>query len=431
MAERAVQAGRTGRAILGNRVLWAWAAVWIVTRALMVVQIGFWNHESGVNYQDAEFYNNWSNTLAHYHTMPEEESWQYPPGAAFLFLLPRVGGLFGTAFQPSFMVLMLLVDFAGLVLMALLASRTGRNAGVWVWLLAIPVLQANPITRFDLVPTVLVMAALVALHRRPAWFGALVGAGASIKVWPVVALFGEWDRRRLAIGAAVAAGVVALTFLVAGVLFGDQSGFFGNQDARHLQVEAVGAIPWYVRWTVTGQAVPLALRSGSAEVSSPIADDVAVLLKWLGLLVLVAAALWWVGRDRAIRRGRTALADVSLGRDFVFTVVLLQIVVSRVLSPQYVIWLIGLAAVVLSSRTTRLARAAYLSIAAVLLTAAVPIAPSNMVLRNVVLIVAAVDAALVMVNALREPHHSSERLTGPNGSIARASRRHWRRLAGR
>jgi hypothetical protein len=405
MAERAVQAGRAGvRALLTDRMVWAWVAVWLATRGLMVVQIGYWNHATGVNYQDVEFYKGWSYTLAHYHTMPAEASWQYPAGAAFLFLLPRLGiELFGASYQPSFVATMLLVDFAGLALLALLAKRTGRSVGVWVWLLAIPVLQANPITRFDLVPTVLTMAALVVIHRRPAWFGALVGAGVSIKIWPIVALFGEWERRRLAIGAAVAAGVVALTFLVAGIAFGDQTEFLSNQDVRGLQVEAVGAIPWYVRDIVTGDSVPIALRSGSAEVGAGLADDIAVALKWLGLLVLLAAALWWVARERAIRRGRTALADPSLSRDFVFAIVLAQIVVSRVLSPQYMIWVVGLAAVVLTAGTTRLARPAWIAIGAVLLTAAAPIAPSNMLLRNVALLVAAVDAAIVMANVLRRP----------------------------
>lgn len=391
------------RSLLRSRMFWIWTGVWIVAAALMIVQIGYWNHALGVNYQDVEFYKNWSNTLAHYRTMPAESSWQYPPGAAFLLLLPRIGGLFGAAYQPSFMVMMLLADLAGFVLLAAVAKRTGRNVGVWVWLLAIPLLQANPITRFDLVPTVLVMAALVVIHRRPAWFGALVGVGASIKIWPIVALLGEWDRRRLAIGAAVAAGAVALTFLVAGAFFGDQSEFFSNQDVRGLQKEAVGAMPWYARWTVTGKEPPIVLRSGAAEVGGSLADAVAVALKWLGLLVLLAAALWWIARDRAIRRGRVDLADASLSRDFVFAVILLQVVVSRVLSPQYMIWLIGLIAVVLSAGTTRLARPAWIAIGAVVLTTGIYIAPANMLIRNLALVVAAVDAALVMVNVLREP----------------------------
>lgn len=385
-----------------------WAAVWVATRVLMLVQVGFWNDAVGTNYQDIEFYSRWADTLADHHTMPAEDSWQYPPGAAFFLLLPRIAtALADVAYQPSFVALMLLVDLAGLALLAGLARRSGRSAGVWAWLLAIPVLGANPITRFDLAPTVPAMAALVLLHQRAAWSGALAGVGASLKVWPILVLFGEWDRRRLAIATATAAGAVAATFLLAGILFGDQSGFFANQDARGLQLEAVGASPWYARWMVTGEPVPSKLSNGATEVGSGAGDAVAVALKWLGLLVLIAAALWWVARDRAIRRGRTDLADAALGRDFVFAVLLLQIVASRVLSPQFMIWAIGLAAIVLSSDGTRLRRPAWIVLAAVALTTGIHLAPANMVLRNVTLLAAAADAALAMWSVLREPSGSS------------------------
>lgn len=383
-------------------MVWIWIAVWLATRAVMIIQVGFWS-DLGTNYQDVEFYKNWANTLVEFHQMPDEASWQYPPGAAFLLLIPRLGSVFGAAYQPSFVVLMLLVDFAGLVVMALLARRSGRSAGVWVWLLAVPLLQANPLTRFDLAPTVLTMAALVAIHRRTALFGALVGAGAVLKIWPVVALFGEWDRRRLVRAIAAAVAVTVLTFLVAAIFFGDQSGFFTNQDVRGLQKEAVAGIPWYVQWSVTGREPAIVLANGSAELGGPVAEHVAVALKWLGLLVLLASAAWWVGRERAIRRGRADLADVAVSRDFVFTVVMLQVIVSRVLSPQYMIWVIGLAAVVLGAERTNLQRPAWIALGAVALTTGIYIAPINMAIRNVALIVAAVDATIVMVRLLREP----------------------------
>jgi hypothetical protein len=392
----------TLRSLLRKRMFWIWIGVWIVTRALMVVQIGTWNHVTGVNYQDTDQYLLWSEILAHQHIMPIEDTWQYPPGAAFLLLIPRLGiSLFGVMYQPSFVVMMALVDLAGLALMAFLARRTGRSVGVWIWLLAMPLLQAFPILRFDLVPTVLLMAALVVIHRRPGWFGALVGLGAVIKVWPIVALFGEWDRRRLLRSSVVAAAVIAVVFAVAAALFGDQSTFFDNQDVRGLQVEAVGSMPWYVRQTITGKPAPTVQRDGTLEIGSGAADAVAVVLKWLGLLVLVAAALWWVARERAIRGGRLDLAEAAVSRDFIFTIVLLQVVVSRVLSPQYMIWLVGLAAVILTAGTRRMARPAWVVIGAVVITAGLYQAPANMIIRNMALLVAALDAAIGMVLLLR------------------------------
>jgi len=402
MAAAKAKGGGFLRSPLTIPMLCIWIGVWLATRGLMVIQIGFWS-DLGSNFQDVEFYKNWANTLAEFHQMPDEESWQYPPGAAFLLLIPRLGSLFGADYQPSFVVLMLLVDLLGLLVMALLARRSGRTVGVWVWLLAVPLLQANPLTRFDLAPTVLTMAALVLIHRRAAWFGALVGAGVALKIWPMVALFGEWNRRRLMRAVIAAAGVIALTFLVAAIFFGDQSGFFSNQDVRGLQKEAVAGIPWYLQWTTTAREPEVVLRSGSAELGGGTAEAVAVLLKWLGLLVLIAAALWWVMRERAIRRGRTDLADAAVSRDFVFTIVLLQIVVSRVLSPQFMIWVIGLAAVVLGAERTNLARPAWIALGAVALTTGIYIAPVNMAIRNLALIVAAVDATLTMVRLLRAP----------------------------
>lgn len=375
--------------------------MWVASRALMLVQVNFWS-DLGTNYQDVVFYNEWAETLAAGH-MPEGESWQYPPGAAFLLLVPRLGSIFGAAYEPSFVAFMLVVDFVGLVVMALLARRSGRTTGVWIWLLAVPLLQANPLTRFDLVPTVLIMAALVVIHRRTTWFGVLVGAGAAIKVWPVVALFGEWDRGRLLRAVAASAAVVALCFLVASVLFGDQSAFFGNQDGRGLQKEAVAGVPWYLHWTVTDREPAFTEVNGTAEFDSGTADAVAVALKWLGLLVLLAAALWWVARERAIRRGRTDLVDAAVSRDFVFTIVLLQIVVSRVLSPQFMLWVIGVAAVVLGSERTNVGRAAWIALGAVLLTTGIYIDSANMAIRNLVLVAAAVDATVTMVWLLRKP----------------------------
>jgi hypothetical protein len=79
------------------------------------------------------------------------------------------------------------------------------------------------------------------------------------------------------------------------------------------------------------------------------------------------------------------------------------VVVSRVLSPQYMIWVIGMVAVVLGSERTYLQRPAWIALGAVALTTGIYIAPANMAIRNLVLIAGAVDATITMVRLLREP----------------------------
>ena len=375
-----------------------WIGVWILTRGLILAQVGLWN-TAGPEYQDVNVFEAWSNFIVENHKLPIEDSWQYPPGAAFLMLLPRLGG--GGHFGISFVITMLLVDLIGLALVARLAKRQRRDLGVWVWLLAMPLLFSLPVLRFDLVPTVIAIAALVVIHRRPGWFGALVGLGAMVKVWPVFVLFGEWDRRRLVKAAAAALAVVVGIFLISAVAFGSQTGFLTNQQHRGLQVEAVAATPWQLRAAITGKEPPTVLRFGTNEIGSDLADAVATLLDLAAALVLIAAATWWWMRDRAIRQGRRDLADVVLSRDFVFTVLLLFVVTSRVLSPQYLIWLVGLCAVVLTSYKTRLERPAWVVIGAVALSVGIYASPASMVIRNVALLFAAIDASVTIFLALR------------------------------
>lgn len=379
-----------------------WGLVWAFAAAFMIAQVGFWDEVDGVQLEDVAMFEHWSDVIVTEHALPLEPTWQYPPGAGFLMLLPRLGGDFG----ESFVALMLVFDLVGLILLATLARREGRDRGVWVWLLALPLLFAWPVLRFDLVPTVFAIAALAAIQRRPAWFGALAGLGAMVKVWPVVVLFGEWNRRRLLVAAAAAAAAAALLFAAAGIAFGDPFGFVGNQENRGLQVEAIAATPWQLQQMVTGELPRIGERFGALEIESGLADDLGGLLKWANLAVLLAAAAWWLARDRAIRGGREDLTSDALSRDFVFAIVLLLVVTSRVLSPQFMIWLIGLAAVVLTSGHTRLARPAWIVVGATILTAGIYQSPANFVIRNGGLLFAALDAAIALVAALRRPARS-------------------------
>ncbi|HET7589128.1 MAG TPA: glycosyltransferase 87 family protein [Solirubrobacterales bacterium] len=380
-----------------GRKTWAWLVVWACTRALIVAEVGFWA-TSHPRLEDVNNYQTWSHFLTVHHAFPGGEAWQYPPGAGLLMLLPR---LLSVGYGEAFVGLMLLVDFTGLLLLARLSRRAGNDAGVWVWLLGMPLLGTFAVLRFDLVPTVIAIAALLAVHRRPAWFGALAGLGAAIKVWPVLVLFGEWDRSRLLRAGLAAVAAVALVCVTSAIAFGDPTGFLSHGGDRGLQEEAVATIPWQLEQIVSGDPYPRAIHFGAWEVATPMADSVATLLRWLSLAVLAAAAVWWRCRARAIRAGCRQLGEAAVSRDFVFTVVLLIVVVSPVLSTQYMVWLLGLAAVVLSAGTERLRRPAWIVVAATVVSTATFKSPELTLIRDLALLGAAVDAAAGMVQALR------------------------------
>jgi hypothetical protein len=379
-----------------DRKTWIWLAVWLSTRALIVAGIASWaTPHAGL--EDVNHYERWSQVLSEEHAFPNVETWQYPPGAGLLMLLPR---LIAVGYGGTFVALMLLVDLAGFVLLARLGRRSGNDTGVWVWLLGIPLLGSFSVLRFDLVPTVIAIAALLVIHRRPGWFGALAGLGAAIKLWPLLLLFGEWDRPRLLRSIVAATAVTALVLAVSAIAFGNATNFVSHGGDRGLQEEAVATIPWQLGQIVSGDPYPREIRSGAWEIATSTADSVATLLRWLTFAALAAAAVWWWLRARAIRAGREQLAEAAVSRDFVFTVVMSVVVTSPVLSAQYMVWLLGLAAVVLSAGSTRLRRPAWIVVGATVLSAFTFKSPGLIALRDLALLCATVDAAAAMVQML-------------------------------
>lgn len=385
------------RSILGDGKTWIWLAVWLCTRALILAEVGFWA-TSHPRLEDVNNYEAWSHVLTAHHAFPSGDAWQYPPGAGLLMLVPRLAP---AGYGEAFVGLMLLVDLVGLVLLARLGRRCSNDTGVWVWLLGMPLLGVFAVLRFDLVPTVIAIGALLVIHRRPQWFGALAGLGAAIKLWPVLLLFGEWDRRRLLRGVLAALAAIALVFAVTTIAFGDSTGFLSHTGDRGLQEEAVATIPWQLEQIVSGEPYHREIRFGAWEIVTPTAEAVAALLEWLTLAALAAAAAWWWRRAQAIRAGCEQLADPAVSRDFVFTVVLLVVVTSRVLSTQYMVWLLGLAAVVLSAGSTRLRRPAWIVVGATVLSMATFKSPQLTLIRDLALLCATLDAAAAMVRLLR------------------------------
>lgn len=392
------------RSGVGVRRLWIWIGVWLVSRALIVWEIGFWVARHPW-LQDVVNYERWAFFLTGHGEFPGGNGWQYPPGAGLLMLVPR---LVPVGYGEAWVGLMLVVDLVGFLLLARLARRTGREAGVWIWLLGVPLLGVLPWLRFDLVPTVIAIGALLVIHRRPGWFGALAGLGAAIKVWPVLLLLGEWDRRRLLRGALEAVAVIGTVLLVSTIAFGNATHFLSSGGGRGLQEEAVATIPWQVG-KIFGDPYSRAVRFGAWQVVSPGAATVGALLKLLTFAALVGAAAWWWRRGKEIRAGRGALAEDSVSRDFVFAVVLAVVVTSPVLSPQYMVWLLGLAAVVLSAGPTRLGRPAWIVVGATALSAVRFRSPEVILVRDLLLLFAAADAATTMGRLLWPRHPTKPR----------------------
>jgi hypothetical protein len=131
--------------------------------------------------------------------------------------------------------------------------------------------------------------------------------------------------------------------ILGGVMLWSTGGvsFLGEQGARGLQVESVGALPFMV-WNVVAD-VPTEFRFGAMEVDVPITIPLGLAITLAGFAVLaILGVLRLLGRLES-----SAPADVAL------VALLVSIVTSRVLSPQYDVWIVGIAAATLLDPRSR------------------------------------------------------------------------------
>ena len=269
---------------------------------------------------------------------------EYPPGALPFLVLPALVTDSLASYRAVFV-----AELAVVGALAVLAfdwalrnlGRRGRDRLVVLGVIAVvPVLLGGVIlTRFDLVPAALVaLAAGLMATARLRWAAFVVGVGIAVKLYPVVLLpllaIAAWrrsGRREAAVVVALAAAPAVVVYVPFVILGADGVlDSFGRQLGRPLQIESLGAGVLLVLHHAAGMPLEWSSGSGSQNLTGTTAGSVAVLQ---GIVQVVALALVWVGfargpatTDRLLRYAAAALvAFVALG---------------KVLSPQYLVWLV-------------------------------------------------------------------------------------------
>ncbi|RSS60805.1 DUF2029 domain-containing protein [Streptomyces sp. WAC07061] len=343
----------------GRGALVGIAGFWLASRAAMLwMLVNDFFSSNLVRVEVTATYHNWYDVLSTW-TLPQNDiMWQYPPAAAAVFLSPDLLP-FLTYFQ-AFVALTVLCD--GVVLLGLVraARRSdGSMAGALLWLAALPMMMATPFARYDIQVTLLAVFALLALRSRPRAGGVVAGIGAMVKVWPLLTLLGT-PRGRSTRDAVVAAALSCVALLaVFAALFSDTLGFLGNQGDRGVQVESLGGSVLMAARFLDLWPGWIDFQYGAFEYIGPYVADIARASLALTLAGFLLLLLW---RVRANHWTSATPFDAALCAILVFTVT------SRVISPQYMIWLLGLAAVCLTSRNTTQRPVAWLLVAANALT---------------------------------------------------------------
>jgi uncharacterized membrane protein len=275
---------------------------------------------------------------------------EYPPGALPVFWLPTLGP--AEHYRSIFEILMWTCAAALLALVvravADLGASPGRILAASVLVGLFPLLLGSVVlTRYDLWPAALTAAALAALlSGRGRLAFAVLGLAVAAKIYPLVllppALFYIWRRygSREALAAAGAfVGILALVVapfaLIAPEGLADS---LGRQLGRPLQIESLGASILLAAHQLDLYEPTVVSSHGSQNLVGSLPDAFATTQTVVQGLALVGVWLLFLrGPATAVR-----LTAACAGSVVVF------VAFGKVLSPQFLIWLVPLVPLVLA-----------------------------------------------------------------------------------
>ena len=283
---------------------------------------------------------------------------EYPPGAIPAFLLPELlGGDYNLAFKIS-------VAVAGVLLVAALVATLGvlradrrRTALALGTLVLAPVaLGAVVLNRYDLWPALLVVLALLALLTdRPRLAFGLLALGCAVKIFPAVVVpvaalhvVRTRGRDELLRSAAVFAGALLALFLPFAALAPGGLGYsIYTQTIRQLHLESLAAsvllaadrLGLYASSIVPG-------KPGSIDLQGTLPDALGVLTT---ILLVIALGIVVLSYRRADESRELLVVGVAAS-------VAAFVTFSKVVSPQFLVWLVPLVPLV-AGRAGRVATA--------------------------------------------------------------------------
>jgi Glycosyltransferase family 87 len=316
--------------------------------ALFVVSWGLLHHGFYARDQiaDTPIYERYGEAMTNGEVPYRDFRVEYPPAALPVFLLPALGEGDSDRYRRRFEGLMAGLGVACVLLVAAISSS------LWapIFVGAAPLLLGSVyLSRFDLWPAALTLVALGLLVAGRARLAAgALGVAVTAKLYPAVlapiAVAHIWrtrGRREALISTAIFLGVIAAIVVpFFAISPGGVWDAFWQQASRPLQIESLGAGLLLAAHHAFGLDLTMESSHGSQNLAGAGPDALAVLSTLAQAAVLVA--LWiWYARGPATRE-RLLVACAAAVCAFV--------AFGKVLSPQFLIWLVPLVPLVRGRR---------------------------------------------------------------------------------
>ncbi len=306
-----------------------------------LVHTWFWSHGELVDWPT---YQSYGSAIVDHHRVPYRDfTVEYPPGALPVFVLPAYFADYAHALEW-------VIAVCGVTLVGVLAFV--RREAAYYAALAPLLVGSLILSRYDLWPALLLVAALAALLADRDTIGwAFLGAAVAAKLWPLVVVppAVSWSVRRghtRSVVAGVAVAAIAFVPFAAIAPHGVWH-MLASQGSRPLQVESLGAA-----FLTTFGDPHVVTTHGSQNLAGH--GALAAMISAVGTLAVVSV---WLGFARGPLTPERYLR-------FSVAAVCAFVAFDKVLSPQYLLWLIPLVPLVRGRRG--LVATALLTVACVL-----------------------------------------------------------------
>jgi hypothetical protein len=279
-------------------------------------------------FSDVRLYDWWAGNIADGFFPINDPMWQYPPLAALVFL----AGYLIAPNAVGFVFLALLADLAIMTLLLIRGRELANYLPAAIWLATPLVMGPILLGRFDVFPTLAAVFSLLYASSAKKLGGALA-VGALLKVWPILLLLATPEKMltRVLLWFALTFGVGSLLL---GIWWDESFSFISGQRSRGLQIESIAALP-YQLWNAGPATVTSAFQFGAIEVVARGTALISLVATLVGIALLGRLSYWRLFN----RLSEVQPADIAL------LALLVAIVTSRVLSPQYLVWIFGVLAV--------------------------------------------------------------------------------------
>jgi hypothetical protein len=400
-------AGRVDLLVLG---------LWLATRVVLLVVSLNPRLYSAALFGDVRFYGAKVERMFQGELPYRDVATEYPPGSVPFTILPGLAVGTGAGYRLAFACEMLLVDLVGLWAATRLARvvDAGRRRIPLAYVLAMVAVGPLLVLRFDLVPAVCVLvAAALAAEGRFGWAAAALGYGTAAKIFPgvlapllvlgMVPALGWWRSLLRTVPPFLAGfGLTVVPALALSPRGTADSVLYHVQ--RGVQIESLWANLIGIAH-LFGLPARTVYGFGAYDLASEV-SGAAKLASGVATAAALAGAAWLVWR-----RARAAGGLGPAGWAAAFAIGTFAFVLpTRVLSPQYLVWLCAPMAALAAVAAGR--RALWVLVAAALVSQVIfpfrytqlrrlyPFDIGLLTLRNLLLVVA---CALVVRAFLRPP----------------------------